>query len=59
MPAEPTVATTASPTEQELSVSAAAVAPPSAQASPSSSSSGSSSVDNLASASNVRQEFGP
>ena len=59
VPAEPTVATTASPTEQELSVSAAAVAPPSSQASSSSSSSGSSSVDNPASASNVRQEFGP
>ena len=59
MPAEPTVATTASPTEQELSVSAAAVAPPSSQSSSSSSSSGSSGVDNPASASNVRQEFGP
>lgn len=59
VPAEPTVATTASPTEQELSVSAAAVAPPSSPSSSSSSSSGSSGVDNPASASNVRQEFGP
>lgn len=58
-PAEPTVAPTAPPTEQELSVSAAAVAPPSRSSGSSSSSSGSSSVDEPASASNVRQEFGP
>jgi len=53
-PVEPTVAPTAPPTEQEFSVSSAAVAPPSSQSAPAS-----SGVAEPSSPSNVRQEFGP
>jgi hypothetical protein len=53
-PVEPTVATTAPPTEQEFSVSSAAVAPSGAQPAPAA-----SGVAEPSSPSNVRQEFGP